>query len=283
MSKLEKLNEQFQNIIDNQDKFTKHEYIERLQHYKGMIDKQTMEVKNHKSAFDYFSESIKQINTIVAKPRGSDSESTESSDEDDSNICSICMDNFTIPISYLKKCGHYFCQQCLDSVFALSEKTIKCPYCRQQSDKSDIVIVNEVADIVMSPKSHEVMKIIKESDPSNKYIIFTQFDKMFDKFDRLLNKYGINTMCYQNYLLCDNKDPVQVILLSSSQNAEGINLSMFDQIIIYEPFEDSMYCREIEKQLIGRIHRVGRVGEVKVTRLITANTIEQDIYYKLMY
>ena len=73
---------------------------------------------------------------------------------------------------------------------------------------------------------------------------------------------------------------VKVLLLSSEQNAEGINLNMFDKLIIFEPFEDHMYCKEIEKQLIGRIHRIGRIKPVDVFRLITENTIEQEIYYK---
>ncbi len=75
-----------------------------------------------------------------------------------------------------------------------------------------------------------------------------------------------------------NRDECQVLLLSSEKNAEGIDLSMFDKLIIFEPFEDHMYCKEIEKQLIARIHRIGRVKEVTVYRLITKNTIEEDIY-----
>ena len=74
-----------------------------------------------------------------------------------------------------------------------------------------------------------------------------------------------------------NKD-TQVLLLSSSNNAEGINLSMFDNIIIFEPFEISMFYKEIEKQLIARIHRVGRINEVNVYRMITCDTIEEEIY-----
>ena len=87
-------------------------------------------------------------------------------------------------------------------------------------------------------------------------------------------------MTYNEYVHCQNKDDVQIILLSSEQNAEGINLSMFDNIIIYEPFENSMYCKEIEKQLIGRIHRIGRTKSVDVFRLITLDTIEQEIYHR---
>jgi SNF2 family DNA or RNA helicase len=39
-----------------------------------------------------------------------------------------------------------------------------------------------------------------------------------------------------------------------------------------------MYSREIEKQLIGRIHRIGREKPVKVFRLITKDTVEEEIY-----
>ena len=91
-------------------------------------------------------------------------------------------------------------------------------------------------------------------------------------------------MTYEEYSYHNENPTIQdecrVLLLSSDKNAEGINLSMFDKLIIFEPFEDHMYCKEIEKQLIARIHRIGRTKPVEVIRLITADTIEEDIYSK---
>ena len=44
-----------------------------------------------------------------------------------------------------------------------------------------------------------------------------------------------------------------------------------------------MYCRGIEDQLIGRIHRIGQTkDEVVVYRLITMKTIDEEIYKKFL-
>jgi SNF2 family DNA or RNA helicase len=97
----------------------------------------------------------------------------------------------------------------------------------------------------------------------------------------MLNKKNISTVNFIEYSSGANDSPV--LLLSSESNAEGINLSMFDKLIIFEPFEDHMYSKEIEKQLIGRIHRVGRIKRVDVFRLITNKTIEEEIYSQFAY
>jgi SNF2 family DNA or RNA helicase len=152
--------------------------------------------------------------------------------------------------------------------------------CRRDTRKDEIISVSNVAEINDSPKIYEIVKIIKEFN--EKFIIFSQFD-ILDKFHTLLNKKNIKTQKYTEYVNSKLANPdvesdTKVLLLSSGSNAEGINLSMFDRLVIFEPFEDHMYCREIEKQLIGRIHRVGRVKPVNVYRLITKNTIEEEIY-----
>jgi SNF2 family DNA or RNA helicase len=68
--------------------------------------------------------------------------------------------------------------------------------------------------------------------------------------------------------------------LSSEENAAGINLIEFNNVIIFEPFEDSMYCKEIYHQLIGRVHRHGQLQEVNIYLMMMLNTIEETIYSK---
>jgi len=76
----------------------------------------------------------------------------------------------------------------------------------------------------------------------------------------------------------DKQDSTQIIILSSTQNASGIDLSFINNVIIIEPFANYLYGREIEKQLIGRVHRINQCRDVNVYRLIMRNTIEQQIY-----
>ncbi len=158
-----------------------------------------------------------------------------------------------------------------------SRTEVNCPMCRQPITQNENIIVNHISHINLSTKNHELVKIIKEND--SRFIILTQFNQMIDKFLTMLTKLNISVTDYQTYQT--SKKDAQVLILSSEQNAEGINLTMFDKIIIFEPFEDSLYCKEIEKQLIGRIHRIGKKEEVDVYRLITKDTIEEEIYSKM--
>jgi SWI/SNF-related matrix-associated actin-dependent regulator 1 of chromatin subfamily A len=148
--------------------------------------------------------------------------------------------------------------------------------CRKNINQDEIIIVSDVSEINDTPKLHELSKIIMNS--SERFIVFSQFN-ILDKFYSILSKKNISTIMYDQ--LHNNMD-VQVLLLSSQHNAEGIDLSHFDNLIIFEPFEDHMYCKEIEKQLIGRIHRIGRTRPVNVFRLITKDTIEEEIYSSVM-
>ena len=114
------------------------------------------------------------------------------------------------------------------------------------------------------------------------FIIFTQFPKLIDNLIIVMQRHGINSIKFSDYKHLQNKDEYKVIILSSDENAAGIDLTEFNNVIIFEPFEDSMYCKEIEKQLIGRVHRINQKKNVNVYRLIMLNTIEETIYSKFI-
>ena len=251
---------QLMNILENEAQFESEQaFDERRVHYQKLIDEQSLVVKKHKSAYEYFGQSINAISDIF-----------ENKPVD--GHCPICFDDYKPPITYLKKCGHYYCGECVSGLICANG--IKCPICRQDSRKIDIITVSEVSEINNSPKMFEILRIIEQCD-DERFIIFSQFN-ILDKLELFLGKKNISAVAYDAYAR-GQKDS-QVLLMASHLNAEGINLSMFDNIIIFEPFEDQIYCREIEKQLIGRIHRIGRAKPVKVFRLITKDTIEEEIY-----
>jgi SNF2 family DNA or RNA helicase len=233
----------------------------RVEHYVKNISIQSEVTARHKAGYEFFITSIESVSKIF-----------ENKDADDT--CPICWDEHKPPIKYLKLCGHYYCSSCIEYLLTASSR-IKCPTCRQETTKDDIITVHEVSEINESPKLYEIYKILAQS--SERFIIFSQFD-ILDKFYTELLKRKINVMSYNEYSTNPANGECQVLLLSSEKNAEGINLSMFDKLIIFEPFEDHMYCKEIEKQLIARIHRIGRSKKVEVFRLITRGTIEEEIY-----
>ncbi len=271
--KLNDMKEKLKNIIANKDKFSdQQEFLNRIEHYKKQLATQEESVRRHKAGYEYFMTSINSIDSLFKINNKDDSDDNDGDKEDDDNNCVICLCEYTPPIKYFKKCGHYFCEDCVEYLFTTVNK-IKCPVCRTESTKQEIITVKEVNEINDSPKLHEIYEIIMNS--SDKFIIFSQFN-ILDKVQIQLTKRNIKSLTFGEYNM--NKDDCKVLLLSSEKNAEGINLSMFDKLIIFEPFEDQMYCKEIEKQLIARIHRVGRNKSVDVYRLITKDTIEEEIY-----
>ncbi len=257
--KLDKLHIQLKNIETHCDYFDRDEYIHRVEHFKELINKQTDKTDKYKKVSEYFMTAIENINKCI--------ENIIDENQDDS-MCSICWGPYNPPITYIKSCGHYFCKSCIDCMMQHNNNK-NCPTCRNKIMFSDIINVQQISDINNSPKIHELLNIIKSGE---KYIIFTQFDMVIDKIKHYLARNKITSSTLNNY------NDEQILMLSSQQNAEGINLSMFDKMVIFEPFEDNVYCKEVEKQLIARIHRIGRTKPVDVYRFITKGTIEEDIY-----
>jgi len=276
LAQLKELIEKLENIHNNKDKFEQLEYIQRFNVYENLIKKKEGQVMILKNAYDYHTSCINKIDKVIAN----------SEDEiDPDEKCAICLCPHESPITYFKNCGHYFCKTCIDELFAKSiyglsqHSEIQCPMCRTNVKSDDILIVKDKCDITASAKCRTLVDLI--SNISDRFIIFTQFPKLIDNLIVVLQRHNITAIKFSVYKYLEQKD-AKVIILSSDENAAGINLTEFNNVIIFEPFEDSMYCKEIEKQLIGRVHRVGQEKPVNVYRLIMLNTIEELIYSKFI-
>jgi SNF2 family DNA or RNA helicase len=274
--KLEELIKQLQNIHNNKNTFNPAEYIQRFDMYENLIRKKESQVVILKNAYDYHTSCINKIDKVIRNNEG---------EIDPDEKCAICLCPHESPITYLKNCGHYFCKACIDEVFSKSiygfseHSQINCPLCRQTIKSEDIMIVKDKCDITASTKCRTMIDLI--SNTPDRFIIFTQFSKLIDNLIIVLQRHSINAVKFSVYKNMENKN-AQVIILSSDENAAGINLTEFNNVIIFEPFEDSMYCKEIEKQLIGRVHRINQTKSVNVYRLIMLNTIEEHIYSKFI-
>lgn len=276
LDKLKELIECLENIHKNKDKFDVFEYIQRFNMYENLIKKKESQVMVLKSAYDYYTKCINKIDKAITN--------TED-DIDPDEKCAICLCPHESPITYFKNCGHYFCKSCIDTIFSKSiygltgHSQIQCPMCRKNIKQEDILIVKEKCDITESAKCRTLIELISNS--VDRFIIFTQFPKLIDNLIVVLQRHNINAVKFSVYKTLEEKI-AKVIILSSDENAAGINLTEFNNVIIFEPFEDSMYCKEIEKQLIGRVHRINQTKPVNVYRLIMLNTIEEQIYSKFI-
>jgi SNF2 family DNA or RNA helicase len=150
--------------------------------------------------------------------------------------------------------------------------------CRTQAEIGEINFIANETQQFTSTKNTEILKLIKTT--GERFIIFTQFNKLIKSINNLLHSNNINALTYPEFMIASQqiKDTTQVIILSSNINASGIDLSFIHNIIIMEPFENYIYGKEIEKQLIGRVHRINQIKKVNVYRLIIKDTIEEEIY-----
>jgi SNF2 family DNA or RNA helicase len=198
-------------------------------------------------------------------------------------ICSIGMcgseDDIKKTYAKLTECNHYFCVACLESALKVKPN---CPFCRSPNIKY-ITITNDVV-IPYSSKIMKLLEIIK-SVP-RQFIIFTQFGNIITKLITILGKEGIsvNSFSIPNIESFRNKE-TQVLILSSKDEAYGLDLSFVSDIIIFEPIyyperisSIGNYVKDVEKQIVGRIYRINQISECNVHRLMIKDTIEEQIY-----
>ena len=223
--------------------------------------------------------------------------------------CPICLDD--ISDLAITKCGHKFCWDCIKTVCNNNNRqsytnNFKCPQCNtlisdksfyMLSDKQDIVSetdIDSLEGIIKKVKSSKIGNIIyflknnlKEDD---KVILFSQWDSLLTKVGRIMNEYGIYTgycsgSVYKKKLaikeFSESKDK-NLILLSSSNCASGINLTAANKIIFLEPvYGTPEYRKNIEEQASARANRIGQKRPIDIYRFIVKDTIEESIYNEL--
>ena len=194
---------------------------------------------------------------------------------DSDDVCAICLSVHTDPIAFLKKCGHYFCKSC----FVHLQKTeLKCPICRNPTLKNDIIYVTNTSETTLGSKFVQLINQLNETIED--FIIFTQFPKLIKNIKLVLDKYSITNITFKELFESKFTKKARIIIMSSDENASGVDdLSYISNMIIFEPFLDYSYGKQIENQLIGRIRRPGQKKNiVNIFRYYIKDTIEEKIY-----
>lgn len=217
--------------------------------------------------------------------------------------CPICFDDFNNPC-ITPCCNNKFCFDCM--TMSLNNKN-SCPSCRAElsvaklmliSNKKKETGVNVVVtkaieqDLstmtypqrieLLNTKSidftkYENMDKIFELNSKNdvkKYLIFTEYESTLNnKITSILDKWGLTygrikgttatiTKQIENY----KKGNTNVLLINSKFFGSGMNLENTSDIIIIHKMQG-----DIEMQAIGRAHRFGRVGNLRVWKLYYEN------------
>ncbi|KAI9139237.1 SNF2 family N-terminal domain-containing protein [Paraphysoderma sedebokerense] len=203
--------------------------------------------------------------------------------------CNICRNKFDDGL--LTPCGHLFCESCLRTWLQIKPS---CPVCvaaisirktsrvtfREDAEQSKLSRFSEVKNIgVFGAKIDSIVRHLKYLDvhePNVQSIVFSQWDQVLDI---------VKTACERNKIGCIkfNGGPsvmkfktdlsIKVILLNASSQSSGLNLINATHIFLLEPILNP----GIDKQAIGRVHRIGQQKTTYVHRYIIKNTIEERI------
>lgn len=115
-----------------------------------------------------------------------------------------------------------------------------------------------------------------------KAIVFSQWVKTIEKMRPALEPYG--PLEYHGKIPSNKRDAIlarfkedpncHVLMMSYGAGSVGLNLQFCRYVFLF----DRWWNPAIEDQAINRAHRIGAAGSVTVTRMTSANTIEQRIH-----
>lgn len=220
--------------------------------------------------------------------------------------CSICTSEPIDPVTQVlfTECAHAFCENCiLEYIKFQGEKNQKpkCPNCRHEIDLKRLLSVKESGGKLSitlydnSSRSSKICALLKdlkrlqEACPGEQIVVFSQFSSYLDileaelsssfssssakiyKFDgrlslkdrtRVLNDFGVKDLTR-----------LKILLLSLKAGGVGLNLTCASRAYMMDPW----WSPSLEDQAIDRIHRIGQINNVKVTRFIMEHSVEEKM------
>ena len=118
----------------------------------------------------------------------------------------------------------------------------------------------------------------------DRVLVFSQFTTMMDILESVLETLGIKFMRLDGSTSMQIRqdmidkftqdESIPVFMLSTRAGGAGINLAAANKVIIF----DSGFNPQDDIQAENRAHRVGQTREVEVIRLVTRDTIEEQIH-----
>ncbi|KAL6715733.1 DNA-dependent ATPase fun30 [Lecanora helva] len=147
------------------------------------------------------------------------------------------------------------------------------PYLLQDGEWMDSGKVSKLASL---------LKMYKEN--GDRVLVFSQFTMVMDILERVMETLDMRffrldgrTNVEERQTMIDHfyeEQDITVFLLSTKAGGAGINLACSNKVIIF----DSSFNPQDDIQAENRAHRVGQTRDVEVVRLVTKNTIEEQIH-----
>jgi SNF2 family DNA or RNA helicase len=129
----------------------------------------------------------------------------------------------------------------------------------------------------------ELLSKIRENDPTEKTLIFSQFTSLLDLVEVPLVQKKFQYQRYDGSMSMDaradaveafmNDPEMNVMLVSLKAGNAGLNLWRASQVIMLDPFWNPF----VEDQAVDRAHRMPQTREVTVHRVLVPETVEDRI------
>jgi superfamily II DNA or RNA helicase len=128
--------------------------------------------------------------------------------------------------------------------------------------------------------------IQEDSEPSKKFLIFTEFTSTQQMLKEFLEQRGMAVATLNGSMDLEERKEAQEafrgpaqVLVSTDAGGEGLNLQFAHVIFNYDLPWNPMRV----EQRIGRVDRIGQPREVKAFNLVLENSVEERIYEVLQY
>ena len=253
-----------------------------IDHFTGLINAKAREVESKKAVFERYSKICEVIEEAAQRGDLATAEENFEADIDYDKACPICANALSSQIA-IYECGHCFCKFCCDSLRRSGNQL--CPCCRRRVTNDKITVVNNLKEQrFYGTKCNYIIDMIHRCPEDQQFVIFTQFDTNIKALSTVLTTEGISSVIYQgwNDVVDFRENKKRVIILSSMNQPSGLDLSFVSNIIILEPPNgEYSFRRDMERQIIGRILRIGQKEPVNVMRLIIRDSIETQLYVDL--
>lgn len=133
-----------------------------------------------------------------------------------------------------------------------------------------------------SAKIATLIRELTSLAPSTKCVIFSQFTSFLDLISPQLSRYSLPHLRFDGTLnqkaraevlkrFTSETSQSNILLLSLRAGGVGLNLTAANRVFMMDPW----WSFAVEAQAIDRVHRMGQVRDVKVTRFIVKGSIEE--------
>lgn len=152
------------------------------------------------------------------------------------------------------------------------------------SSDADIKILED-KDVFCSAKCKALAKLLPSlKSNGHKVLIFSQWTSVLDILEWTLDLIGVSykrldgsTQVTERQTIVDmfnNNPSIFACLLSTRAGGQGLNLIGADTVIIH----DMDFNPQMDRQAEDRCHRIGQIKPVTVYRLVTKDTVDENIY-----